>query len=82
MTSGLVGTELHKLLSKWGFKENKLCSCHRYKKVLDRLGVEWCKHHIPRIVRLLKKSAIRRKLPFSPWIAKQFIRRAIRNAGG
>lgn len=75
-----AGTELKKLLAKFGIKATPNCRCNARARTMDENGLEWCEKNIPLITEWLREEAQRRRLPFSEFAAKILIRRAITNA--
>jgi len=75
-----VGTELSKLLAKFGIKANEGCKCKARALEMDHRGIEWCEKNIELIVDWLEEESTKRHLPFVRAAGKILIRRAIRNA--
>jgi len=71
------GTRLHNALKAWGFKERKGCGCLKYVKEMNVRGPRWVRDNLPTVIGWLRKSARERNLPFSGWVAKQFILYAV-----
>ena len=71
------GTELSRLLARFGVHAVAGCRCQDYARRMNRLGPSWCEHHVDRIVGWMRRSAQRRRLPFSRIVARQLVRTAI-----
>ena len=71
------GTELKKILGYIGFKSSENCSCQAKAKIMNHMGINWCKDNIDIIVQWLKEEADRRNLPFSAIVAKKIVQLAI-----
>jgi len=74
------GTELKKLLKRFGITPTVNCKCNDRAAQMDRNGADWCKANLETIVGWLAEEAKSRHLPFSPFVGRRIIRRAIRNA--
>lgn len=75
------GTELKRLLSKFGFKaDEKGCKCGTHAAQMDAWGCDKCAERVDEIVGWLAIEAAKRKLPFSHTLAGVLVRRAIANA--
>jgi hypothetical protein len=74
------GTELKKLLARFGIVPEPGCLCNARAFRMDTMGPEWCERHINVIVTWLGEEAARRNLPFIRLGAKILVLRAIRNA--
>ena len=74
------GTELHKLLSKFGFRPRAGCKCHSHINQMNLRGTDWCHDNIDMIVGWLREEANRLNMPFVETAARLLIKRAIRNA--
>ena len=59
-SAGLVGTELKKILARFGFVASTTCSCNKRAKIMDERGVVWCQQNIPTIVEWLQEEAAKR----------------------
>ncbi len=80
IAAGGSGTELEKLIEKFGFKPGFNCKCAQHIREMDMKGFEWCEENIDTINEWLRLEAQRAKLPFTEIGAKLLIRRAINNA--
>lgn len=76
----LAGTQLSKVLKRFGIIPLPDCPCRERVFEMDRLGCEWCERNIDTITGWLREEAGVRGLPFVDAIAKVLIRTAIRNA--
>lgn len=75
-----AGTELKKMLELFGIKSSENCSCQAKAKIMNHMGIEWCKDNIDTIVTWLKEEAEKRHLPFSSIVAKKIVQIAISRA--
>ena len=74
------GTELKKLLGRFGIKSTPNCSCNARAAQMDVWGPDECERRLDEIVDWLGEEAQRRKLPFSRLVAAQVVKLAIRRA--
>ena len=77
---GLPGTELKRLLKRFGIAATEGCKCTSRAAMMDRNGIDWCEANIETIVDWLQEEATRRKLPFVRLAGKTLVRLAIRAA--
>ena len=77
---GGAGTELKRLLRKFGIVEAGGCGCKNRAQIMDSEGPDWCERHLETIVSWLAEEAKRRRLPFIHTLGRLLVRRAIRNA--
>lgn len=75
-----AGTELKKILKKFGIEATSNCSCNSKAKLMDDQGVEWCENNIEIIVGWLKEEANKRGLPFIDIAGRILVKKAIKNA--
>lgn len=73
------GTELEKLIS-WFKKKNNSCGCSSRIQKMNAWGPNECEKRIDTIVRWLRHSAAKQKVPFIKPVAEKLIKRAIENA--
>lgn len=73
------GTELEKLIS-WFKKANKKCNCSARIQRMNKWGPDECEKRMPTIMRWLRHSAAKQKMPFIDLVAERLIKRAISNA--
>lgn len=76
------GSELKKLLKKFGIVASAGCSCNSRAKIMDQKEASepgWCEKNIDTIVGWLKEEAYKRKYPFFDTAAKLLIKKAIKN---
>jgi hypothetical protein len=78
---GGPGTELKKLLGKFGIVPSGDCLCNTMASQMDREGGAWCLENIEIIVDVMRSEAAKRKLPFVSAVARMMVRRAVRKAG-
>lgn len=80
-----VGTELKRLLKRFGFVAKPGCICNERAQLMNDRGAHWCEKHKEEIVDWLEEEATRSRLPFirrfGMWIVKRAIRNANRKAG-
>ena len=74
------GTELHRLLGRFGIYMTKGCSCRGRMVQMNKWGPAGCTENIETIVEWLKEEAGNRGLPFFSMPARMLVRRAIANA--
>ncbi len=74
------GTELAKILARFGFKDRPGCKCALHAEMMDRWGCEECLRRLNEITAWLQQEAHARGLPFSAVLARQLIKRAIAQA--
>ncbi len=74
---GGAGTELSKLLSRFGIKDKPGCACKAMAWKMDTNGIDWCRENIAAILAVMKKEATKRRLPFIESFAMRLIERAI-----
>lgn len=78
-TSG-VGTELKKLLHRFGITASGKCACEQRATEMDAKGIDWCEANKKLIEGWLREEARARRLPFNTLAARALLRLAIRNA--
>lgn len=74
------GTELKKLLSRFGLGANEGCACSSRAKTMNELGTEWVSNNVDTVVGWLREEAMRRRMPFVRAIARLLVKWAVRNA--
>ena len=79
-TSGGVGTEIKKILSRFGIVATANCSCNKNAKLADQWGPDECEKRADEIIGWMQVEATKRRLPFFIPIARMILRRAIRAA--
>jgi hypothetical protein len=77
---GGPGTELKRILSWFGIRENSKCPCADRAARMDRWGPELCEERMGTILKWLRQESKRRGLPFNAWLAEKVVRLAIRRA--
>lgn len=77
-----VGSELKKIIAKFGFTPSEQCKCEARAKELDRRGADWAERNLDKIVGWLREehAAQQSILPFLDVVAKKVVLRAIHNA--
>lgn len=75
-----AGTQLKKLLARFGIKPTPNCKCASKASMMDFKGVDWCEENVELITEWLKEEATSRGMPFLAMPARMLIRRAIANA--
>jgi len=74
------GTELKKLLAKFGIRPHGDCKCNRRARIMDQQGAEWCTQNLDKIVGWLKEEADLRRMPFVNRLGIILVKRAIHNS--
>lgn len=74
------GTELKKLIAKFGITASPDCSCNARARTMDERGNEWCEANLDEIVGWLREEAGKRGLPFVDMAGRMLVKQAIRNA--
>ena len=74
------GTELHKLLGKFGIYIKRGCACSSRIVQMNKWGCEGCEENIETIVEWMKEEAAARGLPYLSTLGRMLVRRAIHNA--
>lgn len=79
---GGPGTELSKLLNRFGIKPTPTCQCRAKAAEMDRWGPDECERpeRIEEVVAVMREEAAARGLPFLDAVGRLLVRRAIRNA--
>lgn len=77
---GGPGSELKKILGRFGITATPNCSCNAKAKQMDEWGPDECQKRLPEIVDWLAGEAARRGLPFVRFVAEQAVKHAIRRA--
>jgi hypothetical protein len=77
---GGVGTQLKKLLGRFGLATAPGCACNARAAEMDINGIEWCVSNVDTIVGWLREQANARGLPFLDVAGRMLVRRAIQNA--
>lgn len=72
------GAHLKLLLKRLGINaDHQGCQCRNHAARMDREGPAWCRSHMNLILKWLKREADRRKIPFSPKLAKRVVLLAV-----
>lgn len=79
-TTGGVGTELKKILSRFGIVAKPNCSCNRNAQKADSWGPDECEKRADEILGWMRAEATKRRLPFFDPVGRMILRRAIRAA--
>ena len=74
------GTELHRLLGRFGIYMKRGCACKARMVQMNKWGVEGCRDNVETILEWLKEEAAARGLPFFSPAARLLVTRAIHNA--
>ena len=74
------GTELHRILARWGIRETSKCACKSREREMNAWGPDKCLERIDRIVDWMAAEAKKRHLPFVRAAAVLLVRRAVRLA--
>ena len=80
MQIGGPGTELEKILARFGIRPHRGCKCKRRATIMDHRGAEWCKQNVPKIVDWMHEEAKQRRLPFSRRLAALLVKHAIKRS--
>lgn len=76
-----VGSELKKLISWFPIPNTKGCkSCRALEGKMNKWGVEICEKKADYILNQLKLTAKKKGIPFSEFIARTLLNKAIRNS--
>lgn len=75
-----AGSELKRLLGRFGITSTPSCSCNARAAEMDARGCDWCEQNLDAIVGWLRGEAGRRRLPFIEAAARILVRRAIKQA--
>jgi hypothetical protein len=81
-TAGGPGTELTKLLGRFGVVEKPGCKCKSTAAKMNRWGCDECAkpERVEEVLAVMRAEAANRGLPFLDTIGRMLIRRAIANA--
>jgi hypothetical protein len=74
------GTELKKMLAKFGLKATPGCQCNQRMMTMNHWGCDECERRLDEIVGWLREEAQNRGLPFIEAGARMAVRLAIRKA--
>jgi len=76
------GTELSKLLKRFGIEPTPTCQCREKAAEMDALGPDECERpeRIEEVVAVMREEAAARGLPFLDAVGRLLVKRAIRNA--
>ena len=76
------GTELSKLLKRFGIEPTPTCSCRAMSQKMDQWGCDECEkpERIAEVVAVMRAEAEARGLPFLDVAGRLLVRRAIANA--
>ena len=74
------GTELHRLLGRFGLHIKKGCACKARMVQMNKWGCDGCGENIDTIVEWLAEEAANRGLPFLNTVGRLLVKRAIHNA--
>jgi len=76
------GTELSKLLKRFGIKPTPTCPCRDKAAEMDAWGADECSkpERIEEVVAVMREEAKARGLPFIDAVGQMLVKRAIRNA--
>ena len=79
-STGGVGTEIKKILARFGIVATPNCSCNRNAKLADQWGPDECEKRADEIIGWMRVEATKRRLPFFDPVGRMILRRAIRAA--
>jgi hypothetical protein len=76
------GTELSRLLERFGIEPTPTCKCRAKAAQMDAWGPEECSKpaRVDEVVAVMREEAAKRGLPFLDAVGRMLVRRAIRNA--
>ena len=74
-----VGSELKKLLKKFGIVSISNCKCDKRAQTMNNNGVDWCENNIETIVNWMEEEAKNRNFPFVRYLATILVKKAIKN---
>jgi len=76
------GTELSKLLKRFGIEPSPACGCRRMASAMDAWGPDECEkpERIEEVLAVMREEATKRGLPFLDAAGRLLVKRAIRNA--
>ena len=76
------GTELSKLLKRFGIEPTPTCACRAKAAQMDAWGPDECAkpERIEEVVAVMREDAAARGLPFIDAVGRMLVRRAIHNA--
>ena len=76
------GTELSKLLKRFGIEPTPTCSCRAKAAQMDAWGCDECSkpERIEEVLAVMREEATKRGLPFVDMAGRVLVRRAISNA--
>jgi len=76
------GTELSRLLKRFGIEPTPTCQCRAKQQEMDALGPDECSkpERIDEVVAVMREEATARGLPFLDVAGRMLVRRAIANA--
>ena len=74
------GSELHRLLGRFGMHMKKGCACKARMVQMNKWGCNGCEENIETIVGWLAEEAASRGLPFFNTVGRLLVKRAIHNA--
>lgn len=82
LAAGGPGTELAKLLKRFGIEPTPTCQCRAKAAEMDAWGPDECERpeRIDEVVAVMRAEAAARGLPFLDSVGRILVRRAIRNA--
>jgi len=80
-SKGGPGTELSKLLKRFGINPTPTCQCRAKAAEMDAWGPDECEkpHRIEEVVAVMREEAKARGLPFLDAAGRLLVRRAIKN---
>ena len=79
-SNGGVGTEIKKILSRFGIVATPNCSCNKNAKLADQWGPDECEKRADEIIGWMRAEATKRRLPFFDPVGRMILRRAIKAA--
>ena len=76
------GSELHKLLARFGIHQTSGCGCKDRAREMNERGCGWCLENIDTITGWMREEAAKRGLPFVETAARMLVYLAVRRACG
>jgi hypothetical protein len=82
LTETGTGTQLARLLRRFGIDSSPGCKCRRMAAKMDAMGPAWCESEqgMAEILEAMRTEAGKRGLPFLDAVGKMLVRQAVRSA--
>lgn len=72
-----AGSYLKRFFESVYIRADGKCNCAELAAAMDANGPAWCERNAATIIDALRANAVKRGLPFSDWLARGLLRRAI-----